>query len=108
MIKLFQTLAIVALVSLSAHAQAAQTKPATNTRDAYAHFEDLIQITPSDATVQDPPLRGCIVEIAGDLAMNPIKSDDNVTLSVLKGQLIPLIMTQVLLTGTTATVSCGR
>lgn len=92
----------------SASGYAAQTKEATSTRDAYAPFEDLIQITPSDATVYSPPLRGCIVEVAGDLAINPIKSSSNVTISVLKGQLIPVLMTQVLSTGTTATVVCGR
>lgn len=89
-------------------AHAAQTSSATRTNDAYAPFEDMIQITASDVTEYDPPLRGCIVEVAGDLALNPIKSAANVTISVLKGQLVPVIATQVLSTGTTATVSCGR
>lgn len=96
------------IIVFSISSYAAQTKDATNTRDSYAPFEDLIQITPSDATVYDPPLRGCIIEAAGDIAINPIKSVANVTISVLKGQLIPVIMTQILATGTTATVVCGR
>lgn len=109
MIKLFQLIAVALISSMIVStAYAAQTKEATRTRDAYAPFEDLIQITPSDATVYSPPLRGCIVEVAGDLAINPIKSAANVTLTVLAGQIIPVIMTQVLSTGTTATVACGR
>ena len=99
---------LVTLFVFSAFSYAEQTKQATNTRDSYAPFEDLIQITPSDATVYDPPLRGCIIEAAGDIAIKPIKSASNVTISVLKGQLIPVLMTQVLATGTTATMVCGR
>ena len=96
------------IIVFSVSSQAVQTKDATNTRDAYAPFEDLFQVTPSDATVYDPPLRGCIIEVAGDIAINPVKSASNVTISVLKGQLIPVLMTQVLSTGTTATMVCGR
>lgn len=96
-----------AIFAFSSFGYAAQTKDAQNTLDAYAPFEDFIQITPSDVTEYDPPLRGCIIEVAGDIAINPIKSSSMV-LSVLKGQLVPVIMTQVLLTGTTATVACGR
>lgn len=102
------TALFVLTIGVFPSAQAAQTKDAIDTLAAYAPFEDLIQITPSDVTTYDPPLRGCIVEVAGDLALNPIKSASNVTLSVLKGQLVPAIVTQVLSTGTTATVSCGR
>ena len=98
----------IAIFAISFPAYAQQTKPAQRTLDAYAPFEDFIQITPSDSTEYDPPLRGCIIEVAGDLAMNPIKSAANITLTVLKGQLVPVIMNQVLATGTTATVSCGR
>ena len=108
MTKFIGMLAVVILVSLfSYQAQAAQTRAARKTLDAYAPFEDLIQITPSDATVYDPPLRGCIVEVAGDLTINPIKSSSNVTITVVAGQMIPVLMTQVLV-ATTATVVCGR
>lgn len=89
-------------------AWAAQTSTAKNPLDAYAPFEDVIQITASDSTTYSPPLRGCFVEVAGDLAIQPVKSAASVTISVLKGQLLPVIMTKVLSTGTTATVSCGR
>lgn len=109
MTKFIGMLAVIVLISLFGYqAHAAQTKAARKTLDAYAPFEDLIQITPSDATVYDPPLRGCIVEVAGDLAINPIKSSSNVTITVVAGQMIPVLMTQVLSTGTTATVVCGR
>ena len=96
------------LLVFSVSGYAVQTKSATNTRDSYAPFEDLFQITPSDATVYDPPLRGCIIEAAGDIAITPIKSAASVIISVLKGQLIPVMTDQVLATGTTATMVCGR
>lgn len=87
---------------------AAQDKQATNTRDAYAPFEELIQVTPSDATTYDPPLRGCIIETAGDIALETSKGDSSVTITVLAGQIIPALITKVLATGTTATAVCGR
>ena len=96
------------IIVFSISSYAAQTKDATNTRDSYAPFEDLFQVTPSDATVYDPPLRGCIIEAAGDIAITPIKSAASVIISVLKGQLVPVMIDQVLATGTTATVVCGR
>ena len=108
MIKLFQVLFVAAIVSfIGLPAQAAQTNEAQRTLDAYAPFEDLIQITPSDVTVFSPPLRGCIVEVAGDLDINPIKSASNVVITVVVGQLIPVIITKVR-AATTATVVCGR
>lgn len=100
--------AIFACALLGYDAYAAQTNDATGTSDAYAPFEELIQVTASDSTTYDPPLRGCIVEVAGDLAVNTIKGDSSVTITVLAGQLVPAMITQVLSTGTTATVICGR
>ena len=113
MTKFIGMLAVIVLISLSGYqAHAAQTKAARKTLDAYAPFEDLIQITPSDATTYDPPLRGCIVEVAGDLVLNMIKGDANIgsadiTITVLAGQVVPAIIDQVL-AATTATVACGR
>jgi hypothetical protein len=89
---------------------AAQTKSARNTLDAYAPFEELIQVTPSDSTTYDPPLRGCFVEsIAGgsDLVLTPSKNSSSVTLTVIAGQLVPVIIDKVG-ASTTATVLCGR
>lgn len=88
-------------------AHAAQTSSATNTRDAYAPFEEILQITPSDVTTYDPPLRGCIVEVAGDLELSTVKSGSDVTITVIVGQLVPAMIDQVK-SGTTATVVCGR
>jgi len=107
--KFIRIIAVTALLSISGMhvVLAAQTKEATRTRDAYAPFEDLIQITPSDVTTFSPPLRGCIVEVAGDLDINPIKSASNVVITVVVGQLIPVIITKVR-AATTATVVCGR
>ena len=106
--KFIGMIAVVILVSLfSYQAHAAQTRAARKTLDAYAPFEDLIQITPSDVTTYDPPLRGCIIEVAGDLDINPIKSASNVVITVVAGQLIPVIITKVR-AATTATVVCGR
>lgn len=86
---------------------AAQTKDATNTRDAYAPFEELIQVTASDATEYDPPLRGCIVETAGDLVLTTVKGDSDVTITVVAAQTIPAMITHVK-AATTAVVVCGR
>jgi len=105
--------AVAALICFTSHvAIAAQTKEATRTRDAYAPFEEILQITPSDVTVFTPPLRGCIVEVAGDLVLNLIKGDAaigvaDVTITVLAGQVVPAIIDQVM-AATTATVACGR
>lgn len=91
-------------------ADAAQTKFATDTLDAYAPFEELIQVTPSDATVYSPPLRGCIVESVGggtNLVLTPTKNASSVTITVAAGQLIP-VMASMIGASTTATVICGR
>jgi hypothetical protein len=105
--KIAIVLAVFAL-ALPLPALAAVTKDATNTRDAYAPFEELIQITPSNSTVYNPPLRGCIVEVAGDLAIETSKGDSSVIITVVAAQLVPAMITKVLATGTTATVICGR
>lgn len=76
-------------------------------KDAYAPFLELLQITPSDATVYNPPLRGCIVEAAGDLVVEPIKNAAQVTITVFDGQTVPVIVRKVR-AATTAVVVCGR
>ncbi|MCB0375518.1 MAG: hypothetical protein KDD04_06335 [Sinomicrobium sp.] len=91
-----------------APADAAQTKQAVNTLDAYAPFEEVLQVTPSDSTTYSPPFRGCIVESDGDLAILPKKNTSSVTITVITGQMVPAMITKVLSTGTTATVVCGR
>ena len=98
----------LAIFVFSSSGYAQKTRDAVNTLDATAPFEDLIQITASDITVYDPPLRGCIAETAGDIAFTPIKSAASVIVTVLKGQLVPVITDQILATGTTATLVCGR
>lgn len=98
----------MAFGSMFAYSQ--QTSSATNTRDAYAPFEELIQVTPSDATTYDPPLRGCIVESIGggtNLVLTPVKNSSSVTVTVIAGQLIPAMISKVG-ASTTATVICGR
>ena len=101
-------LAFVAiLLTLAQKANAAQTYDAKNTRDAYAPFEEVLQITASDSTTYDPPLRGCIVEADGDLVITPIKNASSVTITVIAGQLVPAMISKVN-TGTSATVVCGR
>jgi len=109
MIKLIRMFVVFAIVTLSATSgYATVTKEATRTRDAYAPFEELIQITPSSATIFSPPLRGCIIEVAGDLEVATVKGDSNVIITVVAGQLIPALITEVSEVGTTATVVCGR
>ena len=96
------------LVAVVMPSYAAQTKPAEDSNAAYAPFTELIQVTASDVTTYSPALRGCIIETAGDIAVNTEKGDSSVTITVLAGQLIPALITQVLATGTTATMVCGR
>lgn len=112
--KLISIIAVTVLLSLSGThvALSAQTPGHTNTRDAYAPFEEILQITPSDATTYSPFLRGCIVEVAGDLVLNMAKGDAaegvaDVTITVLAGQVVPAMIFQVM-AATTATVACGR
>lgn len=103
----FAVLGFFCALMFSTHGNAAQTKDATNTLDAYAPFEELIQITASDVTVYDPPLRGCIIETDGDVVLSTIKGDSNVTISVLKGQIVPALIDQVR-AATTSALTCGR
>lgn len=96
---------LVAVYAIAANA--AQTKKAERTLDAYAPFEELLQITPSNSTTYSPPLRGCIVEVAGDLAIETTKAASEVVITVIVGQMIPAMISKVK-TSTTATVVCGR
>lgn len=95
------------IVAPHQNADAQQTKYADRTLDAYAPFEELVQVTPADSPAIDPPYRGCIVEVAGDLVVATSKGTADVTLTVVAGQLVPAMITNVK-TGTTATVVCGR
>ena len=99
----------IALLSLAFPVLAAQTRQAERTLDAYAPFEELLQVTPSNSTTYSPPLRGCIVESVGggtDLVITTTKGS-SVTITVAAGQLIPAMIT-VVGASTTATVICGR
>lgn len=73
----------------------AKTQSAENTLDAAAPFEELITITASDETVYNPPLRGVIVTADGDVIVETLKGDAEVTIPALKGQLIPALITKV-------------
>lgn len=114
MLKLFKILSICVVVALFATSSyAAVTTDAKNLRDAYSPFRDLFDVTPSNSTVYDPPLRGCIVEVAGDVSLNMEKGDgatgvSDVIVTVVAGQLIPVIADQILFTSTTATLVCGQ
>ena len=84
----------------------AVTEEAQNTKDAYAPFEEMLAITPADATLYDPPLRGVIVTVAGNLRITTSKGTV-ITFAVFVGQLIPALIT-IVGTATTATVVGGR
>ena len=108
--RLLQTLFIAGLVlSLNSSAFSAQTSDAQRTLDANAPYEELLQVTPSDVTTYDPPLRGCIVEAVGggtNLIITTTKGA-SVTITVIAGQEIKAMITKVG-GSTTATVICGR
>lgn len=88
-------------------ADAAQSDYARNSLDAYAPFEELLNITASDDVTYDPPLRGCIIESDGNLQVTPVKNSSPVTLAVIGGQVLPIII-ETVNSATTATISCGR
>lgn len=77
------------------------------TKDAHAPFSELKTITPLDATTYDPPLRGLIVSVAGDVVIETEKGLGSVTIAAIQGQIIPALIT-VVNTATTATVIGGR
>lgn len=100
-------LAVTFVIMVSLNSFAAQTKDAQNTLDAYAPFEELIQVAGSDNQTYDPVLRGCIIETAGDLLVQTSKGDSTVTITVIAGQLIPAMITKVMASSTSTQV-CGR
>jgi hypothetical protein len=64
--------------------------------------EDYIQVTKSDSTVFDPPLKAFRVGTAGDVAVTTLKGNDRVIPKVLAGETISLQVTKIKSTGTTA------
>lgn len=75
---------------------------------ANAPFQEVFAITPSDSTTYSPPLRGVIITVAGDIAIKTAANTTAVTIAVIKGQLIPALITHVMATNTTASSVGGR
>lgn len=93
-------------------AEAAQTKQAQGSLDAYAPLEEFIAITPSNSTTYDPPMRACYVSsISGGatVVLTPIKNTSaaTATFTVVAGAWIP-VMANKIGASTTATLLCGR
>lgn len=84
------------------------TDAATNKRDAYSPFQEIVTVTPSDSVPFSPPLRGVICTVAGNVAIKTEKNQTAVTVAMLQGQLLPAMITHVMSTNTTGTVVGGR
>jgi len=73
------------------------------TADATVSAHSALAVTPSDSTVL-PTTRGLWVGVAGNVAVTMADDGNNITfVGVLAGSILPIQVTQVLATGTTAT-----
>ena len=68
-----------------------------------APADNLIAITPSDSTDLAHNSRAIYVGGAGNLVVTPAGGGSNVTLAVVAGAVLPIRVSRVLSTGTTAT-----
>lgn len=67
-----------------------------------------VAVTKSDATVYDPPLNGLWIGGTGNVAVKPAGQDDAVSfLAVPAGNFLPVVVSMVLSTGTSATGIVG-
>ena len=67
-----------------------------------------VAVTKSDVTVYDPPLSGLWVGGTGNVAVVPAGQDNAVSfLAVPAGNFLPVVVSQVLSTGTSATNIVG-
>ncbi len=68
----------------------------------------LVAVTPSDTTTFDPPLRGIYVGGAGNISLIAAEDSAAVTLSnVTANTFLPISVTKVMSTSTTATLIVG-
>lgn len=65
--------------------------------------DNLVAITPNDSTDLVNVSRAIYVGGAGDLVVTPYGGGSNVTLAVVAGAVLPIRVSRVLSTGTTAT-----
>lgn len=65
--------------------------------------DNLVAITPSDSTDLANVSRALYVGGAGNLVVTPFGGGSNVTLTVVAGAILPIRVSRVLSTGTTAT-----
>lgn len=64
--------------------------------------DNLVAITPSDSTDLANVSRAIYVGAAGNIVVTPAAGGDNVTLTVVAGAVLPIRVSRVLSTGTTA------
>jgi hypothetical protein len=65
--------------------------------------DNLVAITPSDSTDLGNTSRAIYVGGAGNIVVTPAAGGSNVTLTVVAGAILPIRVSRVLSTGTTAT-----
>lgn len=83
------------------------TLPVGFTIKSNSPWTDTVNVTKSDSTTYDPPLRGLYVGGGGDVAVVTLVGTTSIFKNVPSGTLLPVFCTRVNSTNTTATDILG-